>query len=256
MHLTENEMKMILDWLITTDPSSNHNNACQLHEEHTGQWLTNSPEYENWKSGQSRFLWLHGIPGAGKTVLLSYIAEDVKTFTRESEDLVSVYYYCYFGHNRDETTHFLRWVIGQLCRKIGGVPPEVRNMFREGVQPTATELLHVLCDVADNFSRVYITIDALDESANRAEILQMLCKIFESEKLTRIQLLATSRKELDIERALLPAAHELSLSNPYVDEDIRTYVKARLREDLKFSRWPDSLRNETESVLVKGAKGM
>jgi hypothetical protein len=71
-----------------------------------------------------------------------------------------------------------------------------------------------------------------------------------------IQLLVTSRKELDIERALSPLAIELSLSNPYVDEDIRTYIKSRLREDPKFSRWPETLRNETETALVKGAKGM
>lgn len=249
-------MNQILDWLVTTNPSSNHNSACHLHEEHTGQWLTNSPEYADWKSEKSRFLWLHGIPGAGKTVLLSYIAEDIRKLCMKTESSASVYYYCYFAHNQDETAHFLRWVISQLCRKIGGVPPEVRKLFREGVQPTPQKLLDILGAVAENFSCVYITIDALDESLNRETILKTLCRIIETKNLTSIQLLATSRKELDIERTLLPVVEELSLSNLYVDEDIRTYVKSRLREDPKFSKWPASLRSETESALVKGAKGM
>lgn len=118
------------------------------------------------------------------------------------------------------------------------------------------ELLTVLRIVAENFSRVYITIDALDESTNRESILETLRRIMTREDLNRISILATSRKEMDIERVLVPIATELSLSNMYVDEDIRTYVKSRLREDPKFSRWPDSLRNDTEAALVKGAKGM
>jgi hypothetical protein len=77
----------------------------------------------------------------------------------------------------------------------------------------------------------------------------------ENPKLRHIRLLATSRKELDIERALSPLTTELSLSNPYVDDDIRVYIKSRLLE-AKFSRWPESLKDEVENALVKGAKGM
>jgi hypothetical protein len=83
-----------------------------------------------------------------------------------------------------------------------------------------------------------------------------LHKIVGHTKLGNIQLLATSRKVLDIEIALSPIATALSLSNPYVDEDITTYVKRRLREDPKFGRWPESLKSETEAALVKCAKGM
>jgi hypothetical protein len=117
-------------------------------------------------------------------------------------------------------------------------------------------LLSMLEAAAENFSRVYITIDALDESANREHLLKLLHKIVRHTKLGNIQLLATSRKELDIESALSPIATGLSLSNPYVDKDITTYVKGRLREDPKFGRWPESLKSETEAALIKGAKGM
>jgi hypothetical protein len=256
--ISETEMAQILQWLVTTDPSLNHHNACELHEEHTGQWLTKSPEYGSWKSGHTRFLWIHGIPGAGKTVLLSYIAEDIKAFCENSPSggLGWGYYYCYFARNQHETPSLLRWLINQLCRQIGGIPPMVSLLHKEGGHPQISRLVDVLAAISENFSRVYVVIDALDESANRERMLGILLQILENKMLDRIQFLATSRKELEIERALLPVAKDLSLSNPYVDEDIRTYIRNRLQNDPKYDRWPNSLKIETESTLLKGAKGM
>jgi len=249
-------MDRILRRLVTTDPSPNHNNACQLHEDHTGQWLIDSPEYANWKFGSSRFLWLHGIPGAGKTVLHSFIAEDMRKLCEQIEGSACAFYYCYFGRNQDETNHFLRWVIHELCRSIGGIPEVVRNNFASRSDESRWTLVSILETVAKYFSCIYITIDALDESANREQILGLLRTMIANPVLGHIHLLATSRKEIDIERALLPLFVGLSLSNPYVDEDIRTYVKGHLLEDSKFFRWPESLKTETEAALVKGAKGM
>jgi Cdc6-like AAA superfamily ATPase len=249
-------MDRILSALVTTDPSSNYNSACQLHEDHTGQWLINSPEYADWKTGSSRFLWLYGIPGAGKTILHSYIAEDVRNLCEQTEGSACAFYYCYFARNQDETNHFLRWIIHELCRSIGGIPQVVRNNHASRGNLSRWTLVSMLETVAGYFSHVYITIDALDESADREQILAFLRTVITNPHLKHIHLLATSRKELDIDRALSPISVSLSLSNPYVDEDIRTYVKGRLLESSKFARWPESLKAETETALIKGAKGM
>lgn len=76
--LSDKTRNDVLDWLVTTGPSPNHNNACQLHDPETGTWLTDSEEYRDWKNYKTRFLWLNSIPGAGKTVLFSYICGDIK----------------------------------------------------------------------------------------------------------------------------------------------------------------------------------
>jgi len=232
--------------------------ACQLHEPHTGQWLTRSPEYIGWKTFSIRFLWLHGIPGAGKTVLLSHIAEDIRHYclARQADAFGFAYYYCHFSRGQDEAPHLLRWVIGQLCRQINGIPPEVKQLFREGTQPSISQLLGVLAVVIQSFSRVYLAIDALDESSKRDEILKLLVRIAKDEKFQRILLLATSRKELEIERMLSNVTTDMSLSNSYVDEDIKSFIDNKLSEDYQFSRWPQNLKLEIESALVKGANGM
>jgi Cdc6-like AAA superfamily ATPase len=258
IYSTDIEFNRTLDWLVTTDPSSNHNNACQLHEPHTGKWLTNSPEYASWKDCTTRLLWLHGIPGAGKTVLHSFIVEDVKRFSHNPSLSTTGwgYYYCYFARNQDETPLFLRWLINQLCRQIKGLPADVQQLCREGGHPSMSRLLQVLGSVSKLFSRVYVVIDALDESKDRERLLALLIEILEAESLDTVQLLVTSQRELDIERAILPLSTILSLSNPYVDEDIRKYIQSCLSQNRRFSKWPDDLKAETEKALVKGAKGM
>lgn len=158
-----------MNWLAKTDPSPNHNAAYELHDIHTGTWVTRLPQYEDWKNGSTRFLWFHGIPGAGKTVLISYIIEDVKKYcdTIPTGDITYSYYYCYFGRNQDEVPHLLRWVINQLCRKIQYLPKEILDLYMINEQPSVPVLIQALSTVLRNFRRVYIIIDAFDESQKR-----------------------------------------------------------------------------------------
>jgi hypothetical protein len=86
--------------------------------------------------------------------------------------------------------------------------------------------------------------------------LNLLVNVLNNPVFEKLQLLAMSRKELDIEKMLLSVSVNISLSNPHVDEDIRVYIRNALRDNHKFRRWPVELRLEIETALVKGAKGM
>ena len=46
-------------WLVTPDPSTNHNIARKAHHKGTASWFFQSRIYEQWKSSSS-FLWIHG----------------------------------------------------------------------------------------------------------------------------------------------------------------------------------------------------
>ena len=209
-------------------------------------------------SGSTRFLWLHGIPGSGKTVLASFVVENVKEFckTNALHDTALAYYYFYFRRERDEASHLLRWVIAQLCRQSNCIPNQVRELCDAGVEPTTASLVTALSSAVRSFSRVYLVLDALDESSNRPNLLDVLLRVVGDANFKKIRLLALSRKEIDIERAFEHISPNISLQDPRVDEDIQLYVQNQLCEDRKFSRWPKSLRAEIETALVKGAKGM
>jgi hypothetical protein len=60
----------VLQWLSDVDPTSNHGDARDKHKQpETGSWLLKYKAFEQWKDQEGQILWMHSIPGAGKTVL-------------------------------------------------------------------------------------------------------------------------------------------------------------------------------------------
>lgn len=247
----------ILKWLVTTDPSPNHNAACLLHDARTGNWLSKSPEYQAWHTSKTRFLWLYGIPGAGKTVLLSYIIENMNAQCKSlgSNDVACVYYYCYFGRAQDETSHLLRWTINQLTRRSLFIPNEIVDCFSAGQEPSVPTLVVALSSLVRKFQKIYLLVDALDESLERSNLLDLLLTLA-GPGFQNISLLAMSREEIDIKAAIGHTSQSISLSNPFVDDDIRTYVRNQLKKHRKLRTLESPLQTEIETALVEGAKGM
>lgn len=75
----EKWQKDIRSWLSPTDPSINHKIACELRHMGTMAWFIRGDTSE-WKwSKPGSFLWIHGKPGAGKSILYSAIIQDINT---------------------------------------------------------------------------------------------------------------------------------------------------------------------------------
>src|SRR5205814_6428497 len=134
------------------------------------------PEWANWLAAKQRCLWIHGIPGAGKTILASWLVEQIKQHCDQLPKgrCTYAYYYCYFGHNQDEATPLLRWIIGQLCRQAEAVPYQVYKLYKHGGEPILVELLESLEAVLQNFDNAYVIIDAVDESSARSDLLKII----------------------------------------------------------------------------------
>ena len=67
----EKRKNEIIRWLSPIDPTINQAAARKKHEDQTGEWFTKGEEYRKWTKNTNSFLWLHGIPGCGKTILWS-----------------------------------------------------------------------------------------------------------------------------------------------------------------------------------------
>lgn len=219
-----------------------------------------TPEWPLWIEGEYRCLWIHGIPGAGKSILASYLAEEIQKFCTSSSNnhlkLGYAYYYCYFGHNQDDSSHFLRWIIGQLCRQSTNVPQELQDTHKSGRLPTFLSLLSILQSTLEEFRRVYIVLDAVDESIPRDELLRVIRDLTTDVRFSNLSLLVTSREYIDIEQVLEACSVPIDMSNSFVEEDIRTLVYSTIHSDAKFQRWSEELRREMLDVIPKKAKGM
>ncbi|KAK1982273.1 ankyrin repeat protein [Colletotrichum cereale] len=258
--LTESQQNEVYKSLNDVDPSSIHHRACGNHEPGTCDWMSRLPEWSKFLDGNIRCLWIHGIPGAGKTVLASQLIGNIEKhcMTLGSSDVrsISIYYYCYFGNNQDETASFLKWALVCLCRQAQQVPERLWEIFQHGGQPSIESLLSALEAALEKFHYVFITIDAIDESKPRDELLKVIRDLTTDHRFAKIRLLATSREYLDIEKGMEDISTEVSMRNPYLDADIRLYTHSRLNNHDKMKNWPPELRNETLEALCGGAKGM
>lgn len=192
-------------------------------------------------------------------MLASYLIENIQKLCKAVPEkrCTNIYYYCYFGHNQDEATPFLNWVINRLCRASNVVPTRLEEVFNHGGAPSLVDLMDVLESILSaSFDKVYITIDAIDESKPRADLLKVLLDLATDARFQKVQLLATSREYLDIEKVMREVSVEISMSNDLVDADIRTYVHSQLHSRPRFNLWPPHLLVEAEDAVMSKSKGM
>ncbi|KAK8156670.1 hypothetical protein BKA80DRAFT_282102 [Phyllosticta citrichinensis] len=82
----------VLDFLGRFDPSSNHDTSLKLRHPLTGMWLVEHEQFKQWMDIPGSKLWLHGIPGAGKTVLASLAIEEA--LQQSISNRAVAYFYC------------------------------------------------------------------------------------------------------------------------------------------------------------------
>ena len=167
-----------------------------------------------------------------------------------------MFYYCYFGHNQDEAKPFLQWLINRLCREADVVPNSVYKLYKYGGEASLEELLEALEEVLHNFDITYVAIDAIDESNSRENLLSVLRDMVTDPRFQNIQLLASSREYIDIERVMEEISKSISMANFHVQDDIRKFVRSILQSNSEFSKWPQDLLKDVEDALSIGAKGM
>jgi hypothetical protein len=109
--------------------------------------------------------------------------------------------------------------------------------------------------------KLRIILDALDECVTRTELLDWM-KTLAGPNLTHVHLVATSRQEEELESGLsgwIPNDDRIPIPKDFVNEDIRSYVKARLQRSEDFQkRWAlkPSVLEEIESAIGEKADGM
>lgn len=255
-----NQSREVYTWLQHTDPSSIHQRACENYEPETGTWIWQTLEWTEWLACKHRAIHIHDIPGAGKTVFMSYLIQQIqKHCKKESEtnaNRIYAYYYCYFAHKQDETKPFLKWLVGRLCREAGGVPVYVSDLSRHGAEPSTADLLEAVVQLLFLFETVFVALDAIDESQTYEKLLDVLQTLITNPKFHKLQIVTPSRQYRDIENAMQSISRFISMSNPFVEQDIRQYVHASLQRSPYFHKWPQDMLSEVEESLAKGANGM
>ncbi|KAI9839251.1 MAG: hypothetical protein M1819_003245 [Sarea resinae] len=253
--------RTIVDWLSPLDFSGQQTDFVNRRERGTGQWFLESPEFKALRDGAEGTLFCPGIPGAGKTIVASLVIDELWNHLQGHEDYGLAYIYC--GYKRHEEQKYVDLIASLLKQIVHGrhsLPSELVTLYqqhsRKGTRPNADDILAILYSVLDDYSKVFIVVDALDECGNtdgsRNRLLSEMLRLQARTK-AQAKLLATSRFIPDIVQAFEGC---LSIEIRAQEEDVRQYLDSQMSLLPSFvSRMPD-LRDMIKAEIVKAVDGM
>ncbi|KIJ38233.1 hypothetical protein M422DRAFT_259141 [Sphaerobolus stellatus SS14] len=251
----------ILKWLDVVDVNSNFDKAREKCHPGTGQWFLQSKAFEQFKCDVGKCLWLHGIPGCGKTIIAGSTISALMNYVECKPRTGLAYFFSYTDKAKQNAFNMLSCVAAQLCQRITKIPPRVVTPYDNNklARPPLSAVLEIITHLAWCFHQTYIVLDALDEieAEERASLLKALCEIIANTRRCNINVLMTSRRET----YLVDGFHslsldEISLTSSKVDEDIARYVTEIVEEEPKLSRWSVELKTEMVQTLREKANGM
>ena len=165
----------------------------------------------------------------------------------EGKDIAVVGLYCDFlAQQEQSTTSMLGAILKQLVSR-GGTPEHIREAFRKakkefgGRSLRILDLVEILKKTITSLPRVYMCIDALDESApkHRRELLESLQEIIRASPNIRVFL--TGRPYIDDEvMKCFGKAVRIPISP--TQNDIKSYLEMRLDHDTDPNAMDDALR--------------
>lgn len=251
-------------WLLPPDPSTNLNKATEQRHASSGSWLLKSTAFAEWKAKKNSFLWLHGKPGCGKTVLSSTVISYLKRSIQPSQPVI-YFFFDFADTSKQSFEKMIRSLISQLDYQSDKASQHLDSMFsscKQGrEQPNCDSLCTGLLEMLNRVGETWLVLDALDECAAKRDVmLSWLADILKVNQ-ANIHVLVTSRPEHDIHVSiteLIPKEAIIDIQGSSVTDDIRGFVHETVRKDKGLQRWqrqPD-VQTQIETTLMEKTDGM
>jgi Cdc6-like AAA superfamily ATPase len=247
----------IVEWISSADFAAEQSNIIAQRQEGTCQWLLNSPEYTSCLHGSKQTLFCTGIPGAGKT-MLSAIVVDHLSRTMECEAVGLTYMFCHYKQADQSAVSLLATMLKQLVQARPSIAEPVSFLYEhhscQGTRPSLEEIFGALQSVVNNYTKVYVVVDALDECSEWDGTRgQLLSKLSDLQEQADLRLMATSRFVPDTTEKLRDVSRlEIRAS----DADARRFVSGYICRLPKCIQRDTTLQNMVQELTVEAADGM
>ncbi|CAJ0552612.1 Ff.00g006900.m01.CDS01 [Fusarium sp. VM40] len=162
------EEREALDWLSDTNFGAYQLDERDKKAPGTCEWFLTSREYRFWIQEEGQVLFCPGIAGAGKTVLVSAIIEDLHSRFQNDPSTAIAHIYCRYDRTNRQTFDELRAsLLRQLCEKLSPLPQVIMELHNEyklrRMKAPPERIISCLESVSGFFSMIFVVIDALDE---------------------------------------------------------------------------------------------
>jgi hypothetical protein len=193
-------------------------------------------------------------------VISSTIIESLsKDHFQDSKANIAYFYFDFNDIQKQTVEGCLRSVLRHLsARELPAIVEALHKQAQERqTQPSLDALTDTLKAVLQQAPLTFLVFDALDECKEVKKLMEKIAEIKRWE-LPGVRILATSRREPDITKAMDVLARPICLETKLIDEDIKTFVKQSLRSDGPLERWSKDTKakQEIEDALTTGSNGM
>ncbi|KAF5876990.1 putative ankyrin repeat protein [Botrytis fragariae] len=275
-NLKEKERVKVFEWLTMIPSSSHHREKLRNLLSGSCNWLLRKKEFKEWMEASiSSILWLHGIPGSGKSMLVCHVIEYLRTRAIQHHSSAPIaYFYCSRTINepeRADPSEILRNILEQLCSLDAETPIRepvskeylARRKEARGRTPeklSLGETVDIISELLES-NPATIVVDGLDECdpIKRNDLLLGLQKIITNSN-NIVKVFVSSRDDHDL-------VHHLARSpNLYIHAtdntgDIKMFIKSRIKEAIRedkllCGRVSSCLKKIIIGKLIKKANGM
>ncbi|KAL7957775.1 hypothetical protein V8C34DRAFT_314629 [Trichoderma compactum] len=245
----DNDMDLrILEWVTSIDYGPQQSDFLKRRQSGTGEWLINSREYQAWLGAGKRTLFCPGISGGGKTILTSIVIDHLERTYRADPTVVIAYVYCnYRRHEEQVIERLLASLLKQLSQGQNSLPKYLRGLYAEHVRkrtrPSLEEIKTALHSVMEDYSRIFVIVDALDECQNLdGSRQQLLTELFTLQEKYEVNLFMTKTS--------------ISLEICASTEDIERYLKGNTGQLPAFVQQNQELQQKIAAEISKAVDGM
>ena len=235
----------------------------------TCEWILTQDSYTSWLIEDSpQVLWLSGAPGIGKTMISTFLVDELAQLAERSSQMTLAYYFCDDKNERRRTaTAILRGLLLQLLRQRPVLFKYIQPDFQLSGKSLYTNF-HALWRIFDSIvkdpeaSEVFCLIDALDEceKESRQLFLTNFTKLFCSlQSKTRVfKFIITSRRENDILESLSaasPGIQNIQVDTGRVNDDLFKFINTKVNELSTKKQYTPNQKDIIKRTLTEKAGG-
>ena len=258
----------IVRWLAPTAYECGHyqddlEDARSFRHPGTCRWIESRPEFVKWSAGENEptqpVLWIYAIPGAGKTVLASYLVDCAnRSENKHIKPHPVLYFFC---KNADADKNNPLAIAKALAHQLFQSPQIVQSDFMKDLKFLMDQggrtrainfrpLFKLICQHLYNLPRATIVIDAADECSN---INLLLPGLIELTHRSSVKIILTSRREPDLIK-IFGDRLNLDMGPEDLREDIRAYLEYQVDQSRILS--DPRVRHRIIRILNIRSKGM
>lgn len=274
--LNENERSRFLDWLSSVQHLKHHSARAKLLLPGSCKWLFEKQIFRNWaRSSASSILWLHGIPGSGKSMLTCSFIEKIKAeYLQKKSGPLIAYFYCSRDTaelERSDPDEILRSVLEQLSSSHVDAPIREQTLlaYRKKKQDARghklqklvlEESTEIILQILEENPAI-IVIDALDECdpIRRLDLISALRRIIQ-DSASVVKVFLSSRDDRDIV-VRMDMSSEVYIKAEDNSKDIESYTMIQVERAIREGRIlngevSETLKMDIIGTLISKANGM